>query len=425
MITTEPEGTRPGPVPDPAGDAPAAVAALVEVTQQLWGPGAQVRFEPAATPHAPGEVLQEYLVLPHPAKARLLVPSGDRRAAAAAARSYAQGSGWGGWLARPGSAALVRSGAADRVLRSRVRVVATRPGPRPVSLEAHIRRLLRPDASVGVRVGSPRANRKPVLPVTGRDGSVLAYVKVGHNDLTRRLVATEGAALAAVRRVRPATFCTPSVLHQGTWEGLQVLAMSPLDITHRTSPADTAAREAMRELASAFGTERRTLRTSTFRQRLQQSLADLREPGPRAALEQALAAVDDRYGDVALDFGVWHGDWAPWNMSHAAGSAMVQVWDWERFERDVPLGFDALHHLLQAAIAHRRYQQGERVLASGAGPALAAVGVQAADRPATTVLYLATIALRYLTDAQSPTGEPQREIADWSLALLRRHVEAA
>ena len=51
---------------------------------------------------------------------------------------------------------------------------------------------------------------------------------------------------------------------------------------------------------------------------------------------------------MLVSFGAWHGDWAPWNM--AAHDGRVMLWDWERFETDVPVGFDALHFELQKLI---------------------------------------------------------------------------
>ena len=49
--------------------------------------------------------------------------------------------------------------------------------------------------------------------------------------------------------------------------------------------------------------------------------------------------------ETELGFGRWHGDWSPWNMGRAGGR--MQVWDWEQSAVGVPLGFDAVHFLLQ------------------------------------------------------------------------------
>ena len=48
---------------------------------------------------------------------------------------------------------------------------------------------------VGVHLGPPRANRKPVLAVADRHGTLLAFAKCGVDPLTDRLVAHEAAAL--------------------------------------------------------------------------------------------------------------------------------------------------------------------------------------------------------------------------------------
>jgi hypothetical protein len=44
---------------------------------------------------------------------------------------------------------------------------------------------------------------------------------------------------------------------------------------------------------------------------------------------------------VECAFGAWHGDFGPWNA--AWGTDALEVWDWERFDPDVPVGLDAAH----------------------------------------------------------------------------------
>ena len=48
---------------------------------------------------------------------------------------------------------------------------------------------------VSLRIGPPRANRKPVLELLSPGGEVLGFAKVGVTGLTRELVRAEAAAL--------------------------------------------------------------------------------------------------------------------------------------------------------------------------------------------------------------------------------------
>src|SRR5256885_4855954 len=86
----------------------------------------------------------------------------------------------------------------------------------------------------------------------------------------------------------------------------------------------------------------------------------------------------------------------------AAVADAVLLWDWERSARDVPLGFDAVHHELQA-----RLERGE-----DAESAVGATVARAAERLApfevppsaaevTALLYLVDLATRYLADRQA------------------------
>jgi hypothetical protein len=410
-----------GPAPDDRAEE------LLATARDLWPDPAEVRVgrrgDRAAARAGGGHVVRELLVVPNAARPRLLVPAHAPRAAAAAVRSYAHGTGLAHRLGRTLAAGLVATGLADLVLPDRLLVGAPPAHGGPTAyLEEHLRGLLRPDALIGVRVGSPRANRKPVLPVMGRDGRLLAYVKVGHNDLTRRLVRQEGQALVAVGAARPRTFRAPRVLHEGTWRGFSLLVITPL-----ATPRASARRDrelpaaAMAELASLFGVEECTLGESSFWDATLACVAQVRDAGTRRVLHEVTTTLAARHGTARLRFGAWHGDWAPWNMGRDDDG--VLLWDWERCTVGVPLGFDALHYRLQAALVAGQVQDATRAFREQGPAALDLVGVHE-ERRLVGLLYLLEITLRYVLDAEGPTGEPLRRMAAWSTALLAQEVGA-
>ena len=101
--------------------------------------------------------------------------------------------------------------------------------------------------------------------------------------------------------------------------------------------------------------------------------------GRSAAREllQALDGLQAAADRTSVEFGSWHGDWTPWNMAMSAGRAMV--WDWERFQAGIPVGYDAVHYRLQQAVAGGRVaapSAAEAALA-GAPAVLAPFGVPA------------------------------------------------
>lgn len=121
---------------------------------------------------------------------------------------------------------------------------------------------------------------------------------------------------------------------------------------------------------------------------------------------------------MPLAFGAWHGDWTPWNMA-STGQGLL-VWDWERFTRDVPVGFDALHYWLQTEVVPARGEP--RAAAAGcidrAPELLAPFGTGQAEARLTAILYLADLATRYLTDRQDKAGAKLGQAGAWLIPAI-------
>jgi hypothetical protein len=105
------------------------------------------------------------------------------------------------------------------------------------------------------------------------------------------------------------------------------------------------------------------------------------------------------------------------------------VWDWERFRRGVPVGFDLLHHELQTDLVARRTEPAEaaRRLVDDAAGLLAPLGVRGRAAALTAVLYGIDLATRYLADRQLEAGARLGDVGTWLLpavsAGLRRLEE--
>jgi hypothetical protein len=273
-------------------------------------------------------------------------------------------------------------------------------GPVGASIEDHVRAHLPEAAAVGVLLGPPRANAKPVLRIFDRDGTTIAFGKVGHNPLSTALVRHETGVLTELSGRPMATLGIPTVLHAGEWHGLEVLLMTALSGAQVGVPSWDPPLPAMFELAERDRTAPMPVRGSDY-------LADL---GARVAAlpgTQNIAVMFDRVARhtaaTELAFGRWHGDWAPWNMGSTAGR--VQLWDWERSRVGVPLGFDIVHFVMQQQLA-RRADAVTTARALLGGDALGHWYDHGAQREATVLLYLTEIVQRYVADAgQSPTPE--------------------
>jgi len=157
------------------------------MTDVLW-PAEDATVEPRRPRGRPARV--EYLVVPDARRPRLLVPARSRTAASALVLRSGRRDTVAGRLATRALAAGLRTGAAPLLLPDRVRV-----RPRPASadeaiegIEEHLSRVLGADLVLGIQLGGPaRANRKPVVQAARRTGEPVAFVKIGVDELTRRL----------------------------------------------------------------------------------------------------------------------------------------------------------------------------------------------------------------------------------------------
>ena len=291
------------------------------------------------------------------------------------------------------------------------------------SIEKYLGGCFDTDVRVGVMLGTRRVNQKPVLQVFDRDGRRLGFAKIGHNELTAALVRAEAASLSKVGGLSPRTFAVPDVLHHGRWRGLEVLVMSDLTTDGRTTVHPAARIEAMREVAQLTGTIPTPLRQSGFWSRLSQETARLSSEPNGSRLALAAEALAGSHGENLLTLGGWHGDWGAWNMG--VGDGVLKVWDWERFDPEVPLGFDGLHHSAQSVRPGQAAETRQEDAFLGAVPkTLAELGVASETHHLTLCLYLLEIAVRYL-DALTHGATPAltRRTA-WSISLLERQLDS-
>ncbi|MEV6598019.1 hypothetical protein AB0M36_14225 [Actinoplanes sp. NPDC051346] len=394
-----------------AGDAALRTQYLAEVLALLYP-------APCTTDDRRGEPIAEYLVVPDARRPRLLVPTTSRRVAAAAVRRYAEPQSRAARLKRDAVVAAVRTGASSVLLRDRVRVT----GPASESIDGHLREALGRDLSLSIHIGPARANRKPVLQLISPNGETFGFGKLGTGPLTQRLVRAETAALTALDTLRLKKLIAPRVLHAGQWRGSQVLIQSALPVWLPRSPlTPRRLTSAMLEIAGCCGYTNGTLVGSAYWAELRGRLtavADRPEGVALASAAEMLAA----HANVTLRYGAWHGDWAPWNMANLADALLV--WDWERFAKGVPVGFDAIHHELQRRIQSSGDAAGAvEATVRRAGELLQPFGVAPEARELTALLYLVDLAARYLTDRQAEAGARLGVLGTWLLPVLIRRVE--
>ena len=368
----------------PARRLPATTASLqpwVEFLAPLLWPDAEVIWPARAET---GGI--EYGLLQVPRHPLLLIPAGAPDAAAAAIRSYSRGVSSYIKVARASLAGLAAAAPAAIFPRRRLRVAGA-----TATLEGHLRELLGVDDLVVAMTlaGRPRPHKKPVLHLLRASGETLGFAKLGWNEQTRAFVRREMAFLQQEHDYR--YLSVPRVVGHSTWRDLEILITSPLDSRQRVAREDALPLRALSEVAHTNGVRRGRLGGTAHWQHVRNRLA---AAGPewRAIVEQ----LGGRVAATEVELGTWHGDWRQKNLAVADGR--LQVWDWEQWADDVPVGFDAVHFLFQTAF----WADGASVAEAAsycrdtAQPILDSLGVERAGHDAILHAYLLEVAAGHL-----------------------------
>jgi hypothetical protein len=328
-------------------------------------------------------------------------------------------------LAKAAVALALRSGALPWWLRRRGQVVAAAGPAEGTLLGDHVPAALgRDDLAAAIVLGPVRPNRKPVVQLIGRDGGAVGYMKVGWNDLTRRLVRAEAATLRRLAGAGPRTFTAPDLLHEGQWQGLDITISSALPhrLLRRGRRYALPSVATSREIAELGGVGKTTLGDSGWWAGLKARLAPIAEAGAAAVLAPTLERLEGR-ASARLAVGTWHGDWGPWNLRATAGRLLV--WDWERSADGVPLGFDLLHFGYQTALQGLG-QPPEAAIATGrdrAAPHLAALGQAPGTEELLSDLYLLERLCRAAeAEVSAVTGRPDT-VGAALLGVLGRRLD--
>lgn len=365
-------------------------------------------------PATPGH--RRLLALPHVADVRVFLPD-DARGASGAFRRARHPVGLRGRTITALGTAGLRWGV-GRLLPSHVEVSAAG------SIEEELSRRFEGSVEVAIFLGPERANRKPVLQVISERGELLAVAKMGVNPLTDGLAVREAGALRRWAGVSSDVITTPELIADFTWGPHQLVAQSVLPIPHRPAPPRSQIlQRAVREIASVGGVRQHRLSGSPYEGSVRDQVARVADQDLRAAISVALRDLSTD-GSI-LAFGAWHGDFSPWNV--AAHEGRVLVWDWERFDDDVPVGFDALHHHFLPLLKRDDLPEEGSGLAllDEAARLLAPYDVAPAQARMVALLYLIEIGSRFAGDGQQHTASRGGEVERWLMPALRRHEEMA
>lgn len=254
-----------------------------------------------------------------------------------------------------------------------------------------------------VLCGPPRANQKPVLLLHDWRGRLGCVVKVSWNDLTHDLLGREAATLLHLERYERKGFVAPVVLGQGSCGTGQWLAMTPVVAARRAKATVQSVIDLARAIEQTGEASSHRVVASDFALRL--AAAGQALPLTRRAVSVATSEDDD----APSDFGAGHGDFVPWN--RLSGSPRPAVWDWERYEPCVPVGYDRFHDALQVAL-HRLSLSPAASVAAVLQWSPSLVPELSPSRARSNALwYFASIIHRYERDAGASGNDVIRRLA--------------
>ena len=382
------------------------------MTDLATAPAEMVRclYPGSATPAgSSGPSRRTLVALPSLDRARMLLPAEPRLAASAMRRSRRLSTRRDRWTTA--AVALALRGGAGRVVGERVEVGS---GGRTVDDE--LSDLLGRPVVTSVFLGPPRANRKPVLQLIDPHGALVGVAKVGVTPLAARLALHEADVLRRLAEQPLGVVSAPRLVGTTEFAGFPVVVQSALPVWEQppgNPSADVVA--AMAEIATGAGTTRVPLGALAHREALVERAARLEDGFVRDTVTRVLREqVPD---DLEVEVGAWHGDLSVHNLA-ATRERRVLVWDWERYETGVPVGFDVLHHTFLPLLRSRSDRPAQDLLAA-APRLLEPFGVDAPRADAVTRLYLATLATRFAGDGQARTGTAGGDVVRWLRPLVQ------
>lgn len=273
-----------------------------------------------------------------------------------------------------------------------------------------------PGDRLGVLVGPPRANRKPVLRLLAASGETTAFAKLGGTPVAAELVRREAAALARVADNGWTTLRPPALLRAGQWREREIVVTEALARdAHQRQPTDLPVGPTREIALTGARTDIPVAHTATL------ALDGAETWGSwQAELEGLTQRLRTAIGDQRLPLGASHGDWTPWNMAWSGD--VLEVWDWERYATDAPQGFDVVHFAASSVRAHEPGDAEERFLRSLPG-LMDRCGLDAGLTSPVLALYLLTAARRYAADLTLVPAPLVATRLAWVLGLLRSETD--
>jgi thymidylate kinase len=287
------------------------------------------------------------------------IPTGSSRQRSAALELYRPNT-VKGRLAKSVAALALKAGFIENFAPSTALV--ERGGASGASLFDHIERILcQANLTFAIYLGTPGPQRKPVIQAIDPTGRPIAYVKVGWDEFTSRLVENENRVIELLNGCGFRHGQLPRVLHFARWNERTLLVTEPMQLQsfgNARQLADDLILKFLLEVA-AGPQDRAVFSRSALFNSLKTRLSELKKtltPHKHQPLQSAIELLETSLGSVALPWFWRLGDFTPWNLGIDYTGAKVQVIDLEYAGGAALPGWDLFHFWAQTnfARAHGR-----------------------------------------------------------------------
>lgn len=268
--------------------------------------------------------------------------------------------------------------------------------------------------------GTDGPHRKTAIQFMDPRGAILGFAKLSREDHVRRFIRNEAVMLAEVASLGLKTVELPRVIHFADPDGLSLLTTDSL----KSGASETALVFQARHHAFLDELRQKSARmgADSALGELGDSVAQLRgvvDPSHVGLLDRALEILQPAV--AAIEVGLAHGDFTPWNSFMQNGA--LYVFDWEYAHCNYPVGFDYVHFILSTIAPDVQLDAAQRLVEDLARLFFAG------DRDAAWRALLLSLALHaafYLCrqlEAGAPTSGWQA--AAGRFALIRTVIEMA
>ena len=224
-----------------------------------------------------------------------------------------------------------------------------------------------PDALFAVTFGTVSSYRKLTVTVMRPDGAVVAFVKVAMTQEASFRIKQEAEMLKTLSLTALSPF-VPRVLFDGQWNGQMALCVS-------AGPAEAspmhfnAAHRALLEVLWSIRPVARDAQMLVIEVEEEiNRLGTTFDPDSASVISAAIARARQELKDTNISCGLYHGDFAPWNLRTAKDALFV--FDWEAAAWDRPNLWDIAHFDTQLVtlLGHKsRFRETTRGMPSAPG----------------------------------------------------------